>query len=285
MSAEASPWRIAWMLAPTLVVLGLLFVGGVVVGVAQSLGYMPVIGLVRPTFAAYRDLVVDPEFWAALALTLYLALTSTLLATVLAVASALVLRRSSRGAQAVTFVYQLPLPAPHLVAAAGITMLLTQSGLAARVLYAFGALDQPAEFPALVFDRAHIGVLAVYTWKEVPFIGLVILAVLKGVGHDYDEAARTLGASAWQRLRYVLLPLLLPGIVTTSIIVFAFLFGSFEIPLLLGQRYPSALPVLAYRAYSDPDLARRPEAMAIGVVITGVVLGLMVVYRRLARRG
>ncbi|MEZ4636647.1 MAG: hypothetical protein R2856_17075 [Caldilineaceae bacterium] len=72
-----------------------------------------------------------------------------------------------------------------------------------------------------------------------------------------------------------------PGIVSTSIIVFAFLFGSFEIPLLLGVRYPNTLPVMAYRAYVDPDLTRRPEAMALGVVITLVVIGLMAIYRRL----
>ncbi len=81
---------------------------------------------------------------------------------------------------------------------------------------------------------------------------------------EYEEVAQTLGAGPWQRFRHVLLPLVMPGIISTSIIVFAFLFGSFEIPLLLGVRYPNTLPVTAYRAYIDPDLSRRPEAMAMG---------------------
>lgn len=276
------------MLTPALGVLLVLFVGGVVVGVAQSFNYMPVIGLTEPSLRHYVALLGEREFWVSLGLTLYLAFAATTLATILAVVSAMVLRwvgqTSGRGAAWLTLIYQVPLPVPHLVAAAGIAMLLAQSGLVARLLYAVGGLTQPGEFPVLIFDRAHVGVLLVYVWKEVPFIGLVALAVLRGVGHEYEEVAQTLGASGLQRFRYVLLPLLLPGIVTTSIIVFAFLFGSFEVPLLLGQRYPSALPVLAYRAYSDPDLARRPEAMAIGVVITLIVMGLMTLYRRLTAR-
>ena len=58
-----------------------------------------------------------------------------------------------------------------------------------------------------------------------------------------------------------------PAIVSTSVIVFAFGFGAFEVPFLLGQPYPSALPVLAYRAFTDVDLNARSEAMAISMVI------------------
>jgi putative spermidine/putrescine transport system permease protein len=183
-----------------------------------------------------------------------------------------------------TFVIQVPLPVPHLVAAAGIVMLLAQSGLFARVLFALGALQQPDQFPVLVFDRAYVATILVYLWKEIPFIALVVLAMLKSAGHEYEEVARNLGANAWQRFRYVLLPAIMPGVVSTSIIVFAFLFGSFEVPLLLGQRYPNTLPVLAYRAYADPDLGQRPEAMAIGVVITIIVVVLLAVYRRIVGR-
>lgn len=262
----------------------ILFVGGLGVGFAQSLNYFPLIGLNSPSLRAYTAILTDRGFWAALGLTLYIALTSTVAATALALGTAVALRANHRLNRWLTFIYQIPLPVPHLVAAAGIAMLLTQSGLAARVLYATGALERPDQFPALIFDRAHVGVILAYTWKEVPFIGLVILAVLKGVGQEYEEIAQTLGASAWQRFRYVLLPLLVPGIVATTVIVFAFLFGSFEIPLLLGQRYPGTLPVAAWRAYIDPDLARRPEAMAMGMIVTVIVVALLAVYRRLVRR-
>jgi putative spermidine/putrescine transport system permease protein len=276
--------RIWLLLTPALLVIGVLFLGGVVVGLGQSLDYMPIIGLRTPTLRHYINILTDRDFYTSLLLTFYLASTSTLLSVGLAIGLALLLRRRFAGNRIVTFLFQLPLPVPHLVAAAGFVLLLTQSGLVARLFYHAGWIDGPNDFPALVFDRWQITTILVYVWKEVPFIGLVALALLKGVGRDYEEVAQTLGASPWQRFRYVLLPLLLPGVSVTAVIVFAFVFGSFEIPLLLGQRYPNVLPVTAYRAYVDPDLQQRPEAMAMGVLITVIVVVLLNFSLALSRR-
>lgn len=276
--------RLWLMLAPALAVIGLLFVGGVFVGFGQSLDYMPIIGLETPTLRHYVNILTDPDFYTALLLTLYISIVSTALAGGLAVAAALLLRRRFAGNRLVTFLFQLPLPVPHLVAAAGMVLLLTQSGLLARLGYGVGLLQKPNEFPVMVFDRWQIGTILVYLWKEIPFIGLVVLAVLQGVGQEYEEIAQTLGANRWQRFRYVLLPLIMPGLITTGVIVFAYVFGSFEIPLLLGQRYPNVLPVTAYRAYIDPDLNQRPEAMAMGIMITMIVILLLNLALRLSRR-
>lgn len=272
------------MLTPTLAVIVVLFLGGVVVGFGQSLDYMPLIGLEEPTLRHYENILTDRDFYRSLGLTLYISLTSTLLAIGLAVGIALLLRTRFVGSRFVTFLFQLPLPVPHLVAAAGFVLLLTQSGLFARLFYHAGLLTQPSDFPVLVFDRWQISTILVYVWKEVPFIGLVVLAVLKGIGHEYEEVAQTLGANGRQRFRYILLPLIMPAITVTGVIVFAFVFGSFEIPLLLGQRYPNVLPVTAYRAYLDPDLNQRPEAMAMGIIITLIVVVLLNVSLSLGRR-
>ena len=202
---------------------------------------------------------------------------------ILAVAFALVLRDTFVGSRLTTFVYQIPLPIPHLVAANGIVLLVTQSGLLARLMATAGLLETPADFPILVFDRAGVAIILTYLWKEVPFIGLVVLAILKSVGPQFEELAQTLGANRWQRFWYVLLPLMMPGLLSTSIIVFAFVFASYEIPLLLGVRFPTTLPVWAFRNYQDPDLALRPEAMAVSVILAIIAIFLLIAYRRLAR--
>ena len=202
---------------------------------------------------------------------------------VFAVAIALVLRENFKGSRVATFVYQVPLPIPHLVAASGIVLLVTQSGLISRGFATLGLIEVPAQFPVLVFDRPGIAIILSYLWKEIPFIGLVVLAILKSVGPQYEELAKTLGANRWQRFWYVLMPLILPGLLSTSIIVFAFTFASFEIPLLLGVRFPTTLPVLAFRNYQNPDLALRPQAMAISVVLAVIAVVLLLAYRRLAR--
>ncbi len=275
--------RVPLMLLPAFAVLFLLFGGGLVVGVGQSFGYFPVIGLTDFTVQHYVDVLTDNNFLQSLWLTFRIAFWSTFLSSVLAVGVALVLRERFAGSQFATFLFQVPLPIPHLVAANGIVLLVTQSGLLARFGVAAGLIEVPADFPALVFDRAGIAIILTFLWKEVPFIGLVVLAVLQSVGPQLEEIAQTLGANRWQRFWFVLLPLIMPGILSTSIIVFAFVFASYEIPLLLGVRFPTTLPVLAFQNYQDPDLALRPQAMAVSVILAVIAVVLLVAYRRLAR--
>lgn len=276
-------YKVPLMLFPALFIVVVLFGGGMISGIGQSVGYFPVIGLEDFTLQYYVDVLTDDGFLESLWLTFRLAFLSTLFSCILAVAFALVLRKTFRGSRLLTFIYQIPIPIPHLVVATGIVLLVSQSGLLSRGSVALGLTETPRDFPVMVFDRQGIAIQLTFLWKEVPFIGIVVLAVLKSVGPQYEEIAQTLGANAWQRFRYVLFPLILPGILSTSIIVFAYVFANYEIPLLLGVRHPTTLPVMAFRNYQDPDLALRPQAMAISMILAFVAILLLIAYKRLAR--
>lgn len=264
-----------------MLVIGILFSGGIVAAIVQSLGYMPAVGRTEVSLAAYREVLGDEDFLNSLLLTLYVAGASTGISTVLAVLAALALRSSSGRISAVVF--QLPITIPHLVAAVGIALVVSQTGLGARLAAALGLIGEPREFPALLYDRYSIGIILTYVWKEMPFIALVVLASLRGVAGELEEVARTLGASAWQRFWYVVFPVISPGIIAASLIVFAFTFGAFEVPFLLGKTYPTILPVMAYNEYRDLDLAARPVAMTINVLIAVVTATIAAFYLRLAR--
>ena len=202
----------------------------------------------------------------------------------LAVAAALLLRRTFFGRATVNFLFQLNLTVPHLVGAVGILYLFSQSGTFARLAAEWNLIQRPGEFPALVFDPYAIGIILQYVWKEIPFIGVIVLANMQALGEDYESVARSLGASRWQAFRHVLLPLIFPGALSASVIVFAFTFGAYEIPAILGANYPAALPVLAYRKYTDVDLAARPEAMAMAIVIALLSAVMIYFYIRYTRR-
>jgi putative spermidine/putrescine transport system permease protein len=217
-------------------------------------------------------------------LTVFISVVATGVAVTLAVITALSLRKRFFGKKLVSFLYQLPLTIPHLVVAVGMMMLVSQSGLLARAAYRIGLIGDSSQFPVLVFDDLGIGIILVYLWKEIPFIGLIALAVLQSIGSDYEEQARTLGASSWQTFRHVLLPLIVPGVLPGSIIIFAYTFSSFEVPFLLGKSYPAMLSVLSYRLYIDVDLNARPQAMAMSILIALFVLVLVIFYRRISQR-
>jgi putative spermidine/putrescine transport system permease protein len=273
--------KIALLLAPALVVIGVLFAGGLVVAFVQSLGYVPAIGMTDLTLNAYREILSDEDFFDSLVLTLYVSGVSTGVATVLAVVAALALRRSSGRVSAVVF--QLPITIPHLVAAVGIALIVGQTGLGARLAALLGLVGEPGDFPALLYDEYSVGIILTYVWKEVPFIALVVLASLRGVASELEDVARTLGAGAWQRFWYVVFPVISPSVVAASLLVFAFTFGAFEVPYLLGKSYPTILPVMAYNEYRDIDLSARPTAMAINVLIALITGAVAALYLRLAR--
>ena len=281
-------WRIPLMLAPTMTVIFVLFIGGLTYGALVSLGWQPIIGRTEISLTAYHSILFSDRyasvFWQGLLLTIWVSFASTLLSAMLALATALLLRRAFIGKRIATFLYQLNLPVPHVVAAIGILFLFSQSGLLSRTGAQLGLLNGPSDFPIVVKDRLGIGIILSFVWKEVPFVGVIVLAVLQSLGVDYEDLARSLGANRWQRFRYVILPLVMPGLLSGSILVFAFTFGSFEVPAILGVRFPRTLTVTAVRFFRDPDLNARTEGMAISIIISVIVFFLVLGYMWLSRR-
>src|SRR5688572_23437397 len=273
-------WRLAAMLMPALLVVAGFFGLGMFEVMRQSIG----MGLVvpgqsgGPTLAYYAALIRDQEIRAALGLTLWVAGISTALSVTCGVAVALGLRRGRRLRRGGHTLLQAPLALPHLVVALATITAFAQSGLLARAAFALGLIDAPSEFPALVNDDAGIGIIVAYAFKEVPFIALVAATLLARRGDEYDEVARTLGASPWQRFRHVTWPFLAPGVGAAALMIFAYVFSAFETPFLLGQPYPAMLPVVAQQRFMSVDLADRPAAMACALILTAIAAVVIRLY-------
>lgn len=266
------------MLAPLVLVLGGLF--GLALGLTllRSFRYLPAIGLTEPDLADYAAVLTAPGFLASVGLSLWIAVVSAVISAGLALGVALLLRHSFAGRGLLHGLVHINLAVPHVVGAVGVLYLFSQSGAFARLAYAAGLIDHPSGFPALTHDPYAIGIILLYVWKEVPFITLILLASLHRIGPEPEATARSLGATPSQAFVHVLLPMLLPSLMAATALVFAFAFGAYEVPLLLGAHAPEALSVLAWRTHTDVDLASRPEAMAMAVLIAliaGVVLAVL----------
>jgi putative spermidine/putrescine transport system permease protein len=269
-------FRLAVLLGPALAVTLILFGGGLLLGGLQALGHLPAAGLDRLTLAHFQRVVTDPDFLKSMGLTVYISATSTLAAAAVSVALAMALTRLADTYRVLHFVLQIPLTVPHLVVAVSMVFLLSPAGIISRLSAAAGIVDSPADFPLLVNDRWSVGIILAYVWKEIPFITLMVLAVLKQSGTELIDVGRTLKAGPWQRFRYITLPTIFPSLGAACLIVFAFTFGAFEVPFLMGQTFPMTLPVWAYKNYSDIDLMARPEGIAIGLIIAVVAVSAVV---------
>jgi len=260
---------------------------GVAYAIGASLGAWGVgaqageagLGLGRIFRVVREPTVVDGTLW-----TLRVALLSTALSTALAVGLALAFRGGDRADRIGRTLALLPLPVPHLVAAVAALLILGQSGLLARVAFALGWIEGPAGMPALVYDRAGVGVIASLVWKEVPFLTLVASSVLATRGDALERTARRLGASGWMTLRRVTWPTLWRGMLPAIVAVFTFVAGSWEVAILLAPSDPLALPLLTLERYTDVDLARRPDAFVLTLVGVAIAVGAVLLHEWAARR-
>ncbi|OYX26668.1 MAG: hypothetical protein B7Z10_02510 [Rhodobacterales bacterium 32-66-7] len=269
------------MLAPLLFVLCGLFGAALGLTLMRSFRYLPAVGLTEPDLSAYTAILTAPGFLESVALSVWIAVGSALLSAALALATALALRQAFVGRGILTGLIQVGLAVPHVVGAVGILYLFSQSGAFARMAFQAGLIDGPGAFPALTNDPYAVGIMLLYVWKEMPFITLILLASLQRIGPDHEAAARSLGATPWQAFAHVLLPMLMPSLLAATALVFAFAFGAYEVPLLLGAHAPEAVAVLAWRSHTDVDLAARPEAMAMAVVIAVIAGGMLVALAQL----
>lgn len=270
------------LLAPALfIILGILMTG-IIVGFAQSLGYFPVIGLKELTLKYYIHVLSDKGFLDSLKYSLYISLTSSLISVILGIVLAYFMMQNKHKRIA-EVLYKLPIIVPHIVAALLAYNILSQSGILSRILYGLNIISSNERFPALVFDRRGIGIIAAYIWKEVPYIAMVIYTMLGNINEKLMEVSINLGATKKQTFRYVLLPLAMPSIITSFIIIFAFSFGAFEVPYLLGATGLKTIAVKAYIEYSNPDLLNRPYTMAINSILTLLSIALIWIYQRAFR--
>ncbi len=269
--------RAIWLILPTMLVLMALFIGGFLFGILQSLGFFSVIADQEQKISldAYFAVFQNETVRAGIILTFRVALLSTILSTVIALAISLMISRTKRFQSVLIAITQFNIPIPHVVAATGILLTFSQSGLVSRLSNHFGITEGSSGFPIITNDPFGYGIILSYLWKEIPFMCVLILSALRGPVTNLDETAKTLGASYSYRLRKIILPYIFPAILSGTIIVFAFSFGSYEVPYLLGEPYPSTVSVVAYQLYTDRDLANRPTAMALAT-ITSFVIGLLV---------
>ncbi|MYA88374.1 MAG: ABC transporter permease subunit [Boseongicola sp. SB0662_bin_57] len=291
MTARERRTRILQMLqlVPILSVLVILFGGALVMALLQSLGFAPWFGInTFPDFSYFGSLWGSKIFWVSLWLTLYYATVSTFLALVFGTMLALALIKAFPGKWLYKYVYKLPLMIPYTVGIALAVIMLSSGGVLSRFAAFAGLIDDPGQFPQILKTHYGWGIIAVYVWKQTPFITLAVYAVLLGIGRETEEAAAILGARRGAIFFRVTLPQILPGIVSSTLICFAFNVGAFEAPFILGGGFPDTLPVVAWRYFNDADYTLQLQGMAtvvsIGIVAGVILFAYLWVYRRYERR-
>ena len=269
------------LLAPFLLTMCIIFAGGLVQAIVQSLGYLPAFGMDNLSLDHYRRVFTDFRFVSSIQYTFYIALTSSLISVALGVFVAFIVHRVRRGNKLSFALYKVPIVIPHIVVIIMVFHIFFQTGIISRISHSFGLIDNANDFPLLLYDRHGIGIMLVYLYKQVPFVALMVFTILRNLDGKYTQIAENLGAGRLLIMRRITLPLLAPTIFSAFLITFAFGFGAFEVPYLLGSPARVTLPIMAFVDYRSPVLADRPAAMAINVIISIISLLVILLYVRL----
>lgn len=250
---------------PALLALAALFGGGLAGALKQSLEAPLGSPSRTPTTAAWGTVLSDPEFGEALVLSLEIALAAALLSALVAL---LLFSRLRRRPTALRALASAPVPVPHLLIAVVALTWLAPGGIAERLL---GALPLNP-----VHDRAGLGVVLVYVYKEAPFLLLMLLASAGPSLAEREEAAAVLGVSPVQRVRWVTVPALRAPLAAGTLIVAAFALGSFEVPLVIGPDYPPTLATYAYQATLDNPIAGQGRAAVALLIAAAAAIAIAV---------
>ena len=268
------------LLTPVLIILLSIFTIGITLCILQSFGYFPAIGMTNITLDYYKEVLRDKYFLESLVFTLIVSLISSVLSIIIGVIISYLLLKDNKFKKLKEAFIRLPIIVPHIVVVLLIYNIFSQSGLLPRILYNFGIIQEPEQFMSMVLDKHGIGIILTYLWKEIPFVALMVYNIFSNVSDKLEEVAINLGANKFQAFFHVLLPLSMPTILSSFIIIFAFTFGSFEVPFLIGPTAPKLLPVEAYIQYSSTDLAQRPYAMVINIILTLICFLLLMLYNK-----
>ncbi|AFT87950.1 ABC transporter permease [Paraburkholderia phenoliruptrix] len=230
------------------------------------------------TLTNYWQVVSDPYYGTIFLRTAGLAFAVTLLSIVLGVPETIVLARMKRPWQSLCLLIVLgPLLISVVVRTLGWQILLGNNGVLNNVLQSLHITDEPIR---LVFTMT--GMIIALTHVLVPFMVMSVWATMQKLDPQVEWAGRSLGGSPFAVFRRVVLPQIMPGVLSGSIIVFALSASAFATPALIGGR---RLKVVATAAYDEfLGTLNWPLGASIAVLLLIANVAIVMGCNRLAER-
>jgi spermidine/putrescine transport system permease protein len=210
-----------------------------------------------------QSILHDPQYTSALVHSLELAALDMLIAVPLGVLLALGLSRwRGRGSGAANGLMLMPLVTPEIVMAVSLLLVFTQLAIVPFSLVHLGT-------PAQVIGQVTF---------SLSYVVVIVRSRLASIGPEYEEAARDLGATSFGALRLVLLPLLLPAILASVLIVFALSIDDFVVTQYMSSNASTTtIPMFLYANARGGTTTPALNALASVLVVT-TLLGVGIAY-------
>ncbi|CAN5668011.1 ABC transporter permease [soil metagenome] len=232
---------------------------------------LPLVALVlRAPWGRLAEEFARPEIGAALWLSLRVSLVATLLSLLLGVPLAWLLARwDFPGRSFVRGVALLPLVLPPVVGGVALLLVLGRLGIVGGLL---------EDLFGLRFFGTTAGVVVAETFVALPFLVLTVEAALRSLDIRFEDAAATLGASAWTVFRRITLPAVMPALGAGAVLAWARALGEFGATITFAGNLPGRTQTIPLAVYVE--LQRGLDgAIALSLVLVVISLTVIVAMR------
>lgn len=228
-------------------------------------------------------MVNDRFFWPATITTFLLILLIIPVQFVLSIVMALVIQARLKGNSMFLYIFTIPLGISELAVGILWFSIFTQSGFINSFLQTTGLINTPITF--LSADTRYWILIAIWlaeVWRATSIVMVIVVSGLQGISDEVLEAAELFGATLWQRVRHVILPMLKPSLQVALILRTILALQVFAVVIALsGGDVVTVLANETFRQYSDFRNANVAAAYAALILIISMVSA--VVYLRMIR--
>jgi putative spermidine/putrescine transport system permease protein len=218
----------------------------------------------------YAKALGDAYYWETLLLTFRLAAWVTIASFLIGYPLAYFIVRVIRSRPIRTLVYIVvvtPLFTSNIVRAFGWIVLLGRRGLVNDALIAVGLFDRPV---SILYGE--LSIIIGLTYIMVPFMVLTVAAVLQNVDRSLEDAARDLGAGAWNTFLRITFPLSMPGVIAGALIVFTLSVSAYVTPSILSGGRQNVYSMLIFQQYGAIMNFEFGAALSVVLLFTTLIL-------------
>ncbi len=216
-------------------------------------------------------------YWSTLVNSLQVTACSTLLAAALGLPMAYVMRSVKiKGSNWLDILIVISYLSPPFIGAYAWIQLLGRNGMVTQWINAAFNIK---------FDGIYgfTGIVLVFTLQSFPLVYMYVSGALKNLDNSLNEAAESLGCSSFGRITKIIVPLVMPTLLASSLLVFMRVFADFGTPMLIGEGFKT-IPVLIYTQFMSEVGGDDGFAAALCVIVIMLTILLFFVQRFFADR-
>ncbi|MDR2334265.1 MAG: iron ABC transporter permease [Burkholderiaceae bacterium] len=227
--------------------------------------------------SGWNILLSDPRYLKAIGNTIVLGLGVTLFSVVIGVPMAyFTARHNYPGKWLVSILPLITLVIPEVISVQTWLMVLGNNGVIRHALYERLGMDLPSFY-------GWPGLLVVMTFTYYSYIYIGTLAAVRGFDVQLEEAAQSLGTSPAKSRLLVLVPVIMPAVLASALLVFTLVVGNFATSMFLGHNV-ELLSVLTYQASASeiggpPVMQSTLATASIGIVMVALFIQRWVIAR------